>query len=52
MHQFLTQLSHDYDTKVLLRDVAATFPAREGSFEAFLQSPAWLLLREKGLLLL
>ena len=52
LHQFLTQLSHDYDTKVLLRDVAATFPAGEGSFEAFLQSPAWLLLREKGLLLL
>ncbi|UOQ98328.1 radical SAM protein [Hymenobacter sp. 5317J-9] len=52
LHQLLTQLSHDYDAKVLLRDAAATFPKSEGSFEAFLQSPAWSLLREKGLLLL
>jgi hypothetical protein len=52
LHQLLTQLSQDYDAKVLLREAAATFPAGEGSFEAFLQSPAWLLLREKGLLLL
>nr|WP_262906226.1 B12-binding domain-containing radical SAM protein [Hymenobacter terricola] len=52
LHQLLTQLSQDFDTKVLLKDVAATFPRSEGPFEAFLQSPAWLLLREKGLLLL
>ena len=52
LHQLLLQLSQDYDTKVLLRDAAATFPATEGSFEAFLLSPAWRLLREKGLLLL
>ena len=51
LHHLLTNLSRDYDTKLLLRDAAATFPATEGSFEAFLQSPAWLLLREKGLLL-
>ncbi|MFD2719544.1 B12-binding domain-containing radical SAM protein [Hymenobacter monticola] len=52
LHQLLTQLSHDYDTKVLLRDAAASFPKSEGSFEAFLQTPAWQLLREKGLLLI
>ena len=52
LHQLLAQLSHDYDAKVLLRDAAATFPAAAGPFEAFLLSPAWRLLREKGLLLL
>ena len=52
LHQLLTQLTHDHDTKVLLKDAAATFPTPAGTFEAFLQSPAWLLLREKGLLLL
>ena len=52
LHQLLTQLTHDYDTKVLLKDAAATFPFEEGTFEAFLQSPAWQLLRKKGLLLL
>ncbi len=52
LHQLLAQLNHDYDTKLLLRDAAATFPAGEGSFEAFLQNPAWQLLREKGLLLI
>ena len=52
LHQLLTQLTRDHDTKMLLRDAAATFPAGEGSFEAFLQGPAWQLLREKGLLLL
>ena len=52
LHQLLTQLTADYDAKVLLRDAAATFPKSEGAFEAFLQSPAWQLLREKGLLLL
>jgi radical SAM superfamily enzyme YgiQ (UPF0313 family) len=51
LHQLLTQLSQDYDTRLLLKEAAATFPAGEGSFEAFLQTPAWLLLREKGLLL-
>ena len=52
LHQLITQLSHDFDTKVLLKDAAASFPKSEGSFEAFLQTPAWALLREKGLLLL
>ena len=52
LHQLLTQLTHDYDIKVLLKDAAATFPFEEGTFEAFLQSPAWQLLRKKGLLLL
>jgi len=52
LHTLLGQLSHDYDTKTLLKDAAATFPASEGSFEAFLQSPVWQLLREKGLLLI
>ncbi|MGY3091407.1 radical SAM superfamily enzyme YgiQ (UPF0313 family) [Hymenobacter sp. UYAg731] len=52
LHQLLTQLSQDFDTKVLLKEAAACFPKSEGSFEAFLQSPAWALLREKGLLLL
>ncbi|GAB2721362.1 radical SAM protein [Hymenobacter frigidus] len=52
LHQLLTQLSQDFDTKVLLKDAAASFPQSEGSFEAFLQSPAWQVLREKGLLLL
>ncbi|MBH8570570.1 radical SAM protein [Microvirga sp. STS02] len=52
LHQLLTRLSQDFDNKVLLKDAAASFPKAEGSFEAFLQSPAWALLREKGLLLL
>ncbi len=52
LHELLTRLSNDYDTKVLLKEAAATFPAPAGPFEAFLQSPAWQLLREKGLLLL
>jgi hypothetical protein len=52
LHQLLTQLSQDYDTKVLVKDAATTFPAGEGSFEQFLISPAWQLLREKGLLIL
>ncbi len=52
LHQLLTQLSQDLDTKVLLRDAAVAFPAGEGSFEAFIQTTAWQLLREKGLLLI
>ncbi|RYU84423.1 B12-binding domain-containing radical SAM protein [Hymenobacter persicinus] len=52
LHGLLTQLATDYQTKLLLKEAAATFPAGAGtSFEAFLLSPAWLLLREKGLLL-
>jgi len=51
LHELLVRLSQDYDAKVLLRDAAASFPAAAGSFEAFLQRPAWALLREKGLLL-
>ena len=52
LHQLLTQLSQDFDTKLLLKDAAASFPQSEGSFEGFLQSPAWQVLREKGLLVL
>ncbi|WP_254846594.1 B12-binding domain-containing radical SAM protein [Hymenobacter sp. CRA2] len=53
LQALLTQLAVDYDTKLLLKEAAATFPAAEAglSFEAWLISPAWLLLREKGLLL-
>lgn len=51
LHQLLIQLSQDFDTKVLVKDAASTFPATEGAFEAFLQSSAWQLLREKGLLI-
>ncbi|GAB2950147.1 radical SAM protein [Hymenobacter coalescens] len=53
LHALLTKLSADYDTKLLLKEAAASFPAAEAglSFEALLISPAWLLLREKGLLL-
>jgi radical SAM superfamily enzyme YgiQ (UPF0313 family) len=51
LHQLLLRLSTDYDTKVLLKEAAATFPAGAGSWESFLQSPAWQLLRQKGLLL-
>jgi radical SAM superfamily enzyme YgiQ (UPF0313 family) len=51
LHQLLTRLSTDYDIKVLLKEAGATFPAGAGSWENFLQSPAWQLLREKGLLL-
>ncbi|OWP65172.1 radical SAM protein [Hymenobacter amundsenii] len=52
MAELFTRLSTDYDTKFLLKEAAATFPTSGLSFEQFLQSPAWLLLREKGLLVL
>jgi hypothetical protein len=51
LHQLLLRLSADYDTKVLLKEAAASFPPGAGSWENFLQNPAWQLLREKGLLL-
>ncbi|WP_317194748.1 B12-binding domain-containing radical SAM protein [Hymenobacter telluris] len=51
LQQLLAGLTQDYDTKLLLKDVARSFPANQ-SFERFLESPAWLLLREKGLLVL
>ncbi|PJJ54619.1 radical SAM family protein [Hymenobacter chitinivorans DSM 11115] len=54
LYQLITSLATDYDTKVLLKEVAATFPTSVAgmSFEAFLASPTWQLLREKGLLIL
>ncbi|MGI4884856.1 MAG: B12-binding domain-containing radical SAM protein [Janthinobacterium lividum] len=52
LHGLLVRLTHDYDAKVLLKEAAASFPAAAGPFDAFLLSPAWQLLREKGLLLL
>jgi radical SAM superfamily enzyme YgiQ (UPF0313 family) len=51
LHALLVKLTHDYDTKVLLKEASATFPFGAGSWENFLQSPAWQLVREKGLLL-
>ncbi|MGI4760315.1 MAG: B12-binding domain-containing radical SAM protein [Janthinobacterium lividum] len=51
LHALLARLSTDYDTKILLKEAGATFPAAAGSWENFLASPAWQLLREKGLLL-
>nr|WP_026351165.1 radical SAM protein [Hymenobacter aerophilus] len=51
LHELLTCLSTDYDTKILLKDAARDFPAGH-SFEQFLTSAAWLTLREKGLLVL
>ena len=49
----LDQLHHDYDTKVLLKDLEQSFPAEAGiPFSQFMISPEWLLLREKGLLVL
>ncbi|QDA60690.1 B12-binding domain-containing radical SAM protein [Hymenobacter jejuensis] len=52
--ELLTKLAHDYETKLLLKEAAASFPVSAAgmSFEAFLTSPVWLLLREKGLLIL
>ena len=51
LQQLLTTLTQEYDTKLLLKDVARSFPAGQ-SFERFLESAAWQLLREKGLLVL
>jgi radical SAM superfamily enzyme YgiQ (UPF0313 family) len=51
LHALLMRLTTDYDTKVLLKEVAQSFPAGH-SFERFLESAAWGLLREKGLLVL
>ena len=51
LHALLLRLSTDYDTKLLLKEAGASFPTAAGSWDNFLQSPAWQLLREKGLLL-
>ena len=52
LHTLCTQLTTDYDTKLLLKDAARSFPAAAGiSFETFLTSATWRQLREKGLLL-
>lgn len=51
LHALLAKLSTDYDTKILLKEAATAFPPAAGSWENFLASPAWQLLREKGLLL-
>jgi radical SAM superfamily enzyme YgiQ (UPF0313 family) len=52
LHGLLSNLATDYDTKVLLKEAAASYPAGGQSWEQFLLSPAWQLLREKGLLIL
>ncbi|RSK51511.1 radical SAM protein [Hymenobacter rigui] len=52
LHTLLTQLATDYDSKVLLKEAAAIYPAGGQPWEQFLLSPAWQLLREKGLLTL
>ena len=51
LHELLGGLSRDYARPLTLRDAAASFPAAGGAWEAFLLSPAWRTLREKGLLL-
>ena len=51
LHGLLGRLTADYDTKILLKDAARDFPPGQ-SFERFLESEAWQLLREKGLLVL
>jgi radical SAM superfamily enzyme YgiQ (UPF0313 family) len=53
LHTLCGQLTNDYDTKVLLKNAASSFPTAEAglSFERFLSSATWLKLREKGLLL-
>ncbi|WP_375436989.1 B12-binding domain-containing radical SAM protein [uncultured Hymenobacter sp.] len=51
LQELLTTLTQDYDTKLPLKDAARTFPAGQ-SFQQFLESPSWQLLREKGLLIL
>ncbi len=51
LHQLLTRLTEDYNTKLTLKEVASSFPAGQ-AFEQFVVSPTWQLLREKGLLLL
>jgi radical SAM superfamily enzyme YgiQ (UPF0313 family) len=51
LNQLLTRLSTDYEAKVLLKEACASFPTGAGSWENFLQSQPWQLLREKGLLL-
>jgi hypothetical protein len=53
LHQVLTQLHHDYDAKILLKDLEQSFPPEAGiPFSQFMISPEWLLLREKGLLII
>jgi hypothetical protein len=53
LYRTLGQLHHDYDTKVLLKDLEQSFPAEASiPFSQFMISPEWLLLREKGLLIL
>ncbi|MBB4599950.1 radical SAM superfamily enzyme YgiQ (UPF0313 family) [Hymenobacter luteus] len=53
LQELLTSLTTDYDTKVLLKDAAASYPSGAPQpWEQFLLSPGWQLLREKGLLVL
>ncbi|MCA8831767.1 B12-binding domain-containing radical SAM protein [Hymenobacter pini] len=52
LHSLLTCLATDYDAKLLLKEAAASYPAGGQPWEQFLLSPAWQLLREKGLLVL
>ncbi|WP_262383887.1 B12-binding domain-containing radical SAM protein [Hymenobacter lutimineralis] len=52
LHGLLRGLTTDYDTKVLLKDAALTYPTGIQPWEQFLQSAGWQLLRSKGLLVL
>ncbi|RPD49871.1 radical SAM protein [Hymenobacter sediminis] len=53
LQELLISLTTDYDTKQLLKDVAASYPSGAPQpWEQFLLSPGWQLLREKGLLIL
>ncbi|MGV3641188.1 MAG: B12-binding domain-containing radical SAM protein [Adhaeribacter sp.] len=50
--QTLGQLHRDYNTRILLKDLEQSFPVEADiPFGQFLISPEWLLLRERGLLL-
>jgi radical SAM superfamily enzyme YgiQ (UPF0313 family) len=51
--QTLSQLHRDYETRILLKELQQSFPSDAGMpFSQFLISPEWLLLRQKGLLIL
>ncbi|WP_257883277.1 radical SAM protein [Hymenobacter sp. DG01] len=53
LQDLLTRLATDYDTKLLLKDAAASYPSGAPQpWEQFLLSQGWQLLREKGLLIL
>ncbi|WP_026463306.1 B12-binding domain-containing radical SAM protein [Adhaeribacter aquaticus] len=51
--QILSLLNQDYQTKILLKELELSFPPEANMpFAQFLISPEWLLLREKGMLII